>query len=139
MADNFEEDFRTLILSPAVVAIIEDRAEWAGIPTVRPCVAIWNTTRDHDYTMAGPSGLKQAFVQIDCQAIHYADAKNLARAITDAIDAHSGNVGETTIQGVFIRGSRDSDDPTTGAPAQRYNRCSLDVECWYAATNDADS
>lgn len=139
MPDSFEEDFRSLILSAGVQAVVNDRVAWATIPPVRPCVVIWNTTRDHDYTFSGPSGLKQAFAQIDCQAVRYRDALILARLVTDAIDAHNGIVGGTDFQGVFIRGRRDGDEPTTGAPAQRYERCSLDVEVWYAATIDAES
>jgi hypothetical protein len=139
MPDKFEEDFRSLIRSAGVAGVVGERVTWGEIPPQRPCVAVWNTTRDHDYHMGGPSGLKQAFVQIDCQAVHYADANNLARLIVSAIDAHNGTIADTDIQGVFIRGRRDSDEPSTGAPAQRYARCSLDVEVWYAATTDADS
>lgn len=139
MPDKFEEDFRSLILSAEVQGVIGERVKWGSVPDVRPCVTVWNTTRDHDYHMAGPSGLKQAFIQIDVQGVHYAEANNLARMIVDAIDAHKGTVADTDFQGVFIRGRRDSDEPSTGAPAQRYRRCSLDVEVWYAAATDADS
>lgn len=139
MPDSFEEDFRSLVRVPAVAAVVGERVRWGEIPKERPCVILWNTTRDHDYTMDGPSGLKQAFVQLDSQAMSYQQAKDVARLITDAIDAHMGIVGDTDIQGVFVRGSRDSDEPVTGSPAQRYFRCSLDLEVWYAAATDAES
>jgi hypothetical protein len=135
MADTFEEDFRTLALSPAVRLIIEDRMTWGELPQgrVRPMVALWNTTDLPDYQLSGPSGLQHVFLQIDCWAIALAESLSVARAIKERLDGFSGTIGGTTFQGVFFVGRRNSKEPIAGSPSQAYHRITLDLDVWYGA------
>lgn len=133
---TFEEDFRTLVLRPAVVALVVDRVTWDELPgaSVRPLVTLWDITDSGLYTMDGPSGLEQRTVQMDCWGLDFGEARDLADTVKQAIDAYRGTIGGTVFQGVFFTGRRSSNDPVAGAPAQRYSRVSLDAEIWHAAT-----
>lgn len=133
---SFEADFRSAILAGSgVAALVGDRVNWAELPAARPrpLIALWNITRPGDYTMDGPSGLEQAFIQIDCWADTYLEASTLADTVKAALEALNDTVGSTQIQGVFFTGRRDGRDPMAGAPAQRYSRVSLDCGAWFGA------
>jgi hypothetical protein len=134
---TFEADVRTLILRPAVVDLIVDRVIWEELPgaTVRPCVCVWYITGEGGYTMDGPSGLNQTMIQIDVWGDTFPAARAVRDAIQDGIDAYRGVIGSTDIQGVFFRGIRGGNEPSDGAPAQRYSRQSLDAEIWHARTS----
>ena len=134
--DTFEEDFRAALLSADVAALIGDRASWSELPGARqrPCMSLWNTTRDRDYNMSGPSGLAHAFVQLDCWAMTALEARQLARKVVDTLSGLQAVVGSTRLQGVFFMGDRDSNEPMAGSPAQRYYRVSLDAEIWFTSS-----
>jgi len=134
---SFEADFRTLILRPAVAALVVDRVIWEELPgaTVRPCVCLWYITGEGLYSMDGPVGLASCMIQIDVWAVDFPAARAVRDAIEDAIDAYRGTIGGTEFQGVFFRGKRGQNEPVAGAPAQRYSRQSLDAEVWHARTS----
>jgi hypothetical protein len=129
---NLEADFRSLLLTDAAIAglIDAERINWGEVPQGRPLprLCLWNVTRDPDRVMEGPSGFVTAFVQCDCWAVNYDEAKALADALSDFVQGIQHlSQGATNFQGIFIEGRRDGHEPTFGAPVVRYHRVAVDV------------
>lgn len=133
---NFEEDFRTALLTDEVKGRIGERMSWGEVPQAqpRPLVVLWDITGTPDYTMTGPSGLENRHVQIDAWGEDYASAKEVSRAIVRALALVKGVVGVTEFQGAFVINERDSNDAGEGTDtASRHYCAQVDAMAWFSS------
>ncbi len=130
---SLETDFVVLLTNNVgISALVSDRIGWGALPAARPRphIALWMTARPIDYTLDGPSGLDEAYVQIDCWGDSYLQSLDVANAVRAGLGGFRGWVQFTGFQGIFIDGQRNDTLPTLGAPAQRYERISFDCRIW---------
>jgi hypothetical protein len=95
-----------------------------------PALVVTKISGADDYTMAGPSGLREARVQVDCysdQTLGAAAHWALANAVRVAMGGLSATVGATRLQGVFLDSERDLVEPDEARPLFR---TSLDFIVW---------
>lgn len=130
---TFEEDFRSLLLSGPVAALVGGRAAWGEVADgqIHPCISIWSVTDIPDYTMEGPSGLAPRLLQVDCWGLTFASAIAVERAVVATLDAYMGTVGGTVFQGIFFTGREETREPVVGNPAARYYRVRRALTAWY--------
>ena len=84
-----------------------------------------------EHHMGNVTGLVQTFWQWDCYADRHARARDVAFALTSALDHLTGSVGGLDIRCIFVRDRRSSlEDDAAGGQMQVF-RVSLDTEIWY--------
>jgi len=83
-----------------VAALVVDRVYHEGMPqnVVYPAVAYAKTSVERFQTLAGPSSLVKARVNVDVWAKTSAEAIALADAVKDALDGVTGSLGGLSIQ-----------------------------------------
>lgn len=119
-----EEDFRAILLAAAgVTAIAATRIDWVSHPQGAggPYVVLNLIDDAEGLTYAGPDGLSQGRVQVDCYAPSYSVAKALARAVRSALDGYQAG----DFAGIFLETSRDTREGGSNE-AERLFRCGLD-------------
>lgn len=119
-----EEQLRGILLAASSVTdIVGNRISWGSIPQGKgyPSIAMHVIDEVSQSTMAGPDGLLQGRVQIDCYALTYAQAKILSRAVILVLDGYQGGI----FSGIFLASARDSREGGTNE-AERPFRVSLD-------------
>lgn len=115
-----EEALVALLLADAgVAALAGDRIHWTvARPAITPPYAILSAiSRVPDVGYAGPTGLWTSRVQVDCYALTYVAALNLARAIIARLSGFSGSHLGITFCGVFLDASRDTFEPDASPDA----------------------
>lgn len=122
-----EEELRArLLASSAVTAICGQRITWGRRPQgeALPAIMLTVVSAPREYQLAGPAGLKEARVQVDCWAETYAASKSLARAVNDQL----GGARFASVQGAFLDTERDRSDLDAGG---KWTHCtSLDFRVW---------
>ena len=110
-----EEALRTLLLTDTALANLVGRLiDWDVIPQGKsgPAVVMHLISGVPDYHMAGPSGLVQSRVQIDCRATTKATAKAVARAVEAVLSGYKSKIGAITFGGIFKDNGRSRFDKT---------------------------
>lgn len=127
-----EEALTALLLADATVTSLTgtgDRLTWDVIPQGKTGAAavMYLISGIPDYHTAGPSGLVESRVQINCRASTKADALALARAIEAALSGYSGTVGGIKFNPILKLGSRSRFDKTD---SERFYLASADYQVW---------
>lgn len=128
-----EKDLIALLLaSTSVTAIAGNRvtpvARTQGDPL--PAVVIQRISGAPEYADDGEVGLQNARMQIDCWALDYAGAKDLAAAVTQELSAKRDvTQGATTFIYILLDDVRDNREPGYGNPEYLF-RTSLDFIVW---------
>ena len=97
-----DETLRALIKSALGAGVPVDWGQSAQ-GTSGPRVVLYRISGGVDYTMQGPSGYRQARVQIDCMGVSVGGAKLLARQVIAALSGYRG----ANILGAFLDAERD--------------------------------
>ncbi len=119
-----EEELRTLLInSSSIAAIVSGRIDWGSRTqgAAYPGISLNLISNASFSTMQGPDGLLQGRVQIDCYALTYKEAKQLARLILALLDGYRGG----NFSGIFLETERDYREGGTNE-ADRPFRVSLD-------------
>lgn len=95
-----------------------------------PAVVLYKISGIPDYHHAGPSGLVQSRVQIDCRAPTRAAALEVARAIEAQLSGYRGIVGTIRFGSILKDGERSSYDRSE---ADAYFVVSTDYMIWSGA------
>src|SRR3989304_2505917 len=102
-----EEAFRALLVAASAGTALAPaaRINWGAHPqgAALPAIVLTVIGDAESHTLAGPDGLSQGRVQVDCYAASYKAAKQLARAVRAALDGYRGG----NFSGVFLAASRD--------------------------------
>jgi hypothetical protein len=127
-----EEALTALLLADGTVSSLTgagDRLTWDVIPQGKAGAAavMYLISAIPDYHTAGPSGLVESRVQIDCRASTKADALALARAIETTLSGYSGTVAGIKFKPIMKVGSRSRFDKTD---AERFYLASADYQVW---------
>lgn len=112
-----------LLATSGVTALVATRINWGTHPqgAALPAIVL-NVIDDADgYTLAGPDGLSQGRVQVDCYATSPGAADRLAEAVIAALSGYS----DSNFRGVFRAGKRDGREGGSNE-ADRPFRVSLD-------------
>lgn len=93
-----QEEFVSLLTGNATVAALTGGGHriWWGVARQGydgPLVVLNLISGVPDYHMAGPSGMEESRVQVDCRASTLAAAKSLADAIDTVLGGYAGTVG----------------------------------------------
>lgn len=125
-----EEALRALLLTNTdLTNIVATNLAWdvMGQGKGKPGVVMYLIAGLPDYHMAGPSGLVESRVQIDCRAATWTDAKAAARAIEATLSGYSGTIGTIKFGGIFKGGAR-SEFENTGP--DKFYLASADYQIW---------
>lgn len=104
-----EEEVRALLLAnSAVSALAGNRLNFGEHPQGAdyPGAVLMTVSGDTDMHMNGGGGLEQSRLQVDCYGTTYKAAKDLSRAIIDALHFYRGG-GFFLINHLSTRDSRD--------------------------------
>jgi hypothetical protein len=120
-----EEEFRAVLLAyaPLMALVSGDKVVFGDVLQGRdyPLVSMLTVSGATGMTMAGPDGLLQARVQVDCYARTMIAAKRIARAVVAAVHGYRGG----SFLGVFHETTRDGREGGAN-DAERAFRVSLD-------------
>lgn len=125
-----EEALRTLLLTSSdLTDVVATNLSWGvlGQGKAKPGVVMFLISGLPDYHMAGPSGLVQSRVQIDCRATKWTDAKAAARAIEETLSGYSGVINSIKFNGIFKDGARSGFEETG---AEKFYLESADYLIW---------
>jgi len=117
--------FSLLSADTAVKAIVADRI----FPTVLkqncrlPAISYQRISGNFDADLEGNSGTENPRIQVDCWALGYVQAKDLAKAVRNAMNAATDAVAGFTA--LCITDADNHDD------AANYYGVSLDFSCWH--------
>ncbi len=125
-----------LLADSGVSALAGARVNWNERPQAGgyPCVVLTRISGGRDYTMAGPSGLVESRVQVDCYSdVSYLAAKTLWRAVRAAVSGYRGQpvTGQPELRGVFITSERDMIE---SMQSEKLHRISSDLTIWHEET-----
>lgn len=117
-----------LLTQPDVVTEVADGIYPLFIPQGRepPCIVYQQIDADRQVTFDGTSKLVNAFVQLDCLAMRYADARRMADAVRGALVDYSGSMSGTLVRACYIAGDQDLSEIEPG-----FYRVSLNFNLWY--------
>ena len=127
-----EEALRAYMLAdPAVTAACGGRMYWSVRPqgSTYPSCVLTIISRLPERTFAGPAGLAQARVQVDCYGDTYGQAKALYRAVKAVLNNLSFTNSSKLFWG-FAENERDLTDTGT-TDAERVFRVSADFLLWH--------
>ena len=130
-----EEALRTFLLGASgLSALVGNRVHWVRSPqaAASPRVVLYRIGGLRHMSLAGPSGIVESRVQVDCIGASYSSAKTVARAVEDRLSGYSGIALNTQFEGVFLIGERD-DFEDTDTPDKLF-RTSLDFNVWHKET-----
>lgn len=111
-----QEDLTAFLLADTAIAALlggGDRLYWNLIEQGKPnpAAVIYLISGVPDYHMAGPSGLVESRVQIDCRGATAAEAKQLYDAIRLKLSGFRGVQGSIKFKGIFQASERTRFDP----------------------------
>ena len=127
-----EEALRALLTGYApLTALVGSRIYWDEIATgaTRPCVVMYVVSSIPGYHMQGEDRLKQARVQIDCQAITTVSKWAVARAVDARLSGFKGTQGSVYFNGIFRTLDRDKRESSTADDTLRVRQ--QDYEIWW--------
>lgn len=78
------------------------------------CVVYQRIGVSRQIKFCGTDDFVESTFQVDCYAMTYLKAKQLARAVRLALVDYAGAMGAETVQNVFIQTEFDLDDPDPG-------------------------
>lgn len=111
-------------------ALVADRIEW-GVRGDAPSVALHLISSPPDHTLAGPSGLVEARVQVDCWADTFLKAKQIGTAVVAALPARRAVIGSVRFLACTVLDtSRDRSGETT---PNELHRTRIDVRVAFNA------
>lgn len=116
-----------LLANTTLAGLLGNRINWNTRPqgSQLPAIVLQRVSGTTDYTMDGPSGLKQSRVQIDCWAKTYGSSVAVSRAVKSALSGLRADLGSTNIQGAFVDNERQSFEQ--GAGGEEFHRVSIDL------------
>lgn len=126
-----EEALRALLLTNSTLTgIVATNLSWGvmGQGKAKPGVVMFLISDAPDYHMAGPSGLVESRVQIDCRAAKWTDAKAAARAIEETLSGYRGAIGSIWFKGIFKDSARSGFEDTG---AEKFYLESADYIVWH--------
>ena len=102
-----------LAATPAVTAIVADRVAAVGLPDklARPNLVYQTLGTARVYSNDGPAGLARATLQVSCYADDYKSAKQLAKAVRDALNGFAGTSAGIVVQSCLLDDERDAPQP----------------------------
>jgi hypothetical protein len=103
-----------------------DRFQGSGLPAL----TLTRITGVRGYVMTGADGMVTSRIQCDCDALTYATAKAIARALRDALSGLSGTFSGVQFQGCFIDGG-DRDTFETAETTDKIFRTSIDYQIFH--------
>jgi hypothetical protein len=127
-----EEQLKNFLLADVNLnSLIGTKVNWNTRPQddVVPGIVLTKVSKSTDYHMAGPSGLANARIQIDCWADTFASVMSIARAVRDALSGASFSQNDVDIQGAFLDNERHFFEDED---AERFHRVSLDFIIWHS-------
>lgn len=127
-----EQALRNILLAAAgVTALAGTRINWGAHPqgTAFPAAKLTLVSDAEGYTLDGPNGLSKGRVQVDCDAMSYKAARDLAAAIRAALSGYRG--GDFRL--IEHAATRDSREGGTDE-AERPYRVSMDFLTHWRAT-----
>jgi hypothetical protein len=122
-----------LLTDAGIAALVGSRIAWAARPrrSELPSIALHLISAPRDYTMAGPSGLVNSRVQVDCWALTNAEADAVADAVNTALSGLRAEVNGVQFQGAFLENETDYTDDAS-APDDVLARVSQDYSIWHS-------
>lgn len=126
-----EEALRALLLTNSdLTDIVATNLSWSvmGQGKGKPGVVMFLVSGVPDYHLAGPSGLVESRVQVDCRAMKWTDAKAAARAIEATLSGYSGTIDDIKFGGIFKSGARGGFEDTG---PERFYLESADFTIWH--------
>lgn len=122
-----------LLADPGIAALVDRRIAWAARPREAqlPSIALHRIDGVRDYTMAAPSGLVTARVQVDCWAATNKEASAISDAVRGALSGLRDTVGGVDFQGVFLELEIDYSEESA-APDELLHRVSSDYLIWHS-------
>ena len=120
--------------SSALAALVATRnsrpaIEWIERGPGLPCVTLQDVAAGRTYTHDGATGLDQPNIQVDCWANTYDEAKVLARAVRDVLEAPAV-VSGIDFDIAFLVASRAFDPEDLGSGIKVF-RQRLDFSVWF--------
>jgi hypothetical protein len=112
-----EHAVRTILKSDdGVSAIAGDRIYYLVAPekTPAPYIVISGVAKAADHTHDGPSGLREARIQVSAFADSYLDVSDLTQAVKDCLDGFTGQSEGVTIEKCLYINEVDMYEPNTG-------------------------
>lgn len=122
----------SLLATAGLSALVGTRIHWDLAPqgTGLPFVVLTLVSSRPMYVHGGRAGLTPHLVQLDAYAETKAAAKEVSRALADAVEA----LGPPTFQKAFVETERSGLDAGAGRAADQaatpLHRASLDVRVW---------
>lgn len=100
-----------LLADPAIAAIISTRMYPVQLPQnpALPAIRYFRVSGNRPQSTTGPLGQTNPRVQIDCYALKFQDANDLAELVRKRLDGYRGPAGDDGdfIQGAFFQTERD--------------------------------
>ena len=120
-----------LLASAPVTLLVDESVSWNVRPQIEtvPAVVLTRISGDRDYNFAGPSGLVQSRIQIDCWAVTHSDAIAVSRAVRTALSGARFSDTGVEVQGTFLDTERHFYEEEE---AERFHRVSLDFILWHS-------
>jgi len=109
--------------SGGLAALVGDRIQWAARDEP-PSVVLHLIDAPPDYTLAGPSGLVQARVQIDCWGETFLKAKQIGVAVVSALPPRRHVAGGVRFLSCIVL---DLDRGRFGESPNQFHRTRIDV------------
>lgn len=122
-----------LLAATALKALVSTRINWSRRPQGEglPAVVLHRIDGAPDYHTAGPSGLVESRIQVDCWGASYGAAKAVARQVEAAVSGTRFVQGAIRFDAILIVDERDdSFDDTTPI-----FRTSLDLAVHHASAS----
>jgi hypothetical protein len=124
-----EETLRSVLVADAgLSALVGERIIWGARPQgeLLPCLVLHRVTGARDYHMTGRSGLVDSLVQADCWAETWLAAKDVSRALLEALDG----LTLSPFQKAFVTSERDTFE--TDDQGRSFYRTMLEFRVWHA-------
>lgn len=98
-----------LLADPTITAAVGERISPVVLrqETALPSLVYRRLDSDPEYTLAGRAGWRTARVQVACWAQEYAEARTLAEAVRNALDAYSETSDTGSIRFISISDGAD--------------------------------
>jgi len=117
--------FTLLTTNAAVKAIVADRVYPGALKhgCRLPAISFARISGNYDSDLSGNSGLEIPRIQVDCWALGYQQAKDLAKAVRAAM-----NAATVAVAGFTATAFTDADIMDDAA---NYHSVSIDFSCWH--------
>ena len=122
-----------LLADAALAALVVKRINWQTRPQgeALPAIVLQRVSGVRDYAMAGPTGLVESRVQVDCWGKTHASALAVARRVRALLSGLRTEVSGTQLQGTFVLLERHSFEKESDG-AQALHRVMMDFQIWHS-------